>query len=173
MRHPSRASLEGLLEKYVEMLRMRREDAAGLAGDPKREMRGLAARFPGSLREIDRLPLEVIEERVTALEGALRGELEPPAWARYAADYHGWLRAALRIKRMCLACATPEEAMACVRDGYLPEHDEPRIDALGEAGIAAIVRPDDGRLNPWVLARVAALHDVTVEELTRAMFSGS
>lgn len=170
MRRPSAEQLEALLEKYREMRRMRREDAAGLRHDPRDEMRRLARRFPGALREIDELPLEVIEERVRVLEAVLAGRDEPPEWAAYFADYHGIMRAVLRIKRMCLGAADLDEAIACVRQGYDPASDEPSLDELGEEAVAGITRPEGGRLNPWVFERIAALHGVSTDHVRRTLF---
>lgn len=170
-RAPSRAAIEALLDKYRVMRRMRAEDAAGLALDPKPEMRALAARFPGALREIDEIPFERIEARIGALEAVLRADMEVPSWARYAVDYHAWLRAALRIKRLCVGCATLADALARARTSYAPADDEPSLDSIGETGIAAIVRPEVGRLNPWVYARVAELHGVTPDDVRLALFA--
>lgn len=170
-RAPSRSAIEALLDKYREMRRMRAEDAAGLVIDPKPEMRALAARFPGALREIDETALDRIEARIGELEAVLRAESEAPEWARYAVDYHAWLRAALRIKRMCVGCATVADAVARARASYAPEEDEPSFEAIGEAGIVAIVRPERGRLNPWVYARVAELHGVTPDDVRLALFA--
>lgn len=149
---------------------MRRAHEAGRSLDPKPEMRRLAQRFPGALREIDELPLEVIEERVRILDAVVRGAEEPPEWAVYFVAYHGWMRAALRIKRACLGCATSEEAVACVRASYEAAPDEPELEELGEDGIAAITRPASGRLNPWVFERVAAAHGVSADHVRRTLF---
>lgn len=170
MRRPSAEQLVALLEKYREMRRMRREDAAGLARDPRDEMRRLAQRFPGALREIDQLPLDEIEERVRMLEAVVGGRAEPPEWARYFVDYHGIMRAALRIKRMCLGTANLEEALACVREGYEPAPDEPSLAELGAEAVAAITRPEGGRLNPSVFDRVAVLHGVSPDRVRRTLF---
>lgn len=149
---------------------MRRADEAGLAVDPKPEMRRLAQRFPGALREIDELPLAVIEERVRILDAVVRGDEQPPEWAVYFVAYHGWMRAALRIKRACLGCESLAEAVACVRGSYAAAPDEPELEELGEDAIAAITRPEAGRLNPWVFARVAAAHGVSADHVRRTLF---
>lgn len=133
-------------------------------------MRALAERFPGALREIDELPLEAIAERIRVLEAALTGEEEAPPWACFFVDYHGWLRAALRIKRLCNGAATLEEALSRVRARYRPEPDEPSLAAIGDEGVATIWSPPGGRLNPWVFARVAALHGVSADEVSAALF---
>jgi len=161
-----------LRDKYAEMLRMRREDlASGGAHDPKQDMRALARRFPGALREIDELPLEEIEARVAAREGVVAGRAEPPEWAIYFVDYHGWMRAALRIKLLCRGCAGTEAAVERVRADYTAEPDEPPPDrACDPAVVAAIVRPAGGRLNPWIFARIAEAHGVTPDHVRDTLF---
>jgi hypothetical protein len=159
-----------LREKYLEMHRLRRAHVAGEDGDPRPALRDLAARFPGALREIDRIPLEEIELRIVALEAVVAGEAEAPVWARYAVSYHGTMRAVLRIKRLSLGCATLDEALARVGASYVAAHDEPPLERFDAPTLARIVRPQRGRLNPFVLAEVARAHISTVEEIERALF---
>lgn len=71
------------------MARIRRAGSA-----PRSELRALAAEFPGALRELDNLPLDVIDARADALES---GRTEP--WMAPLARCHGLLRAALWLKR--------------------------------------------------------------------------
>lgn len=161
-----------LRDKYAEMLRMRREDLeTGGAHDPKHDMRALAKRFPGALREIDELPLEEIESRVAALDEVVAGRAEPPEWARYFLAYHGWMRAVLRIKRLCLDCADAEAALERARSTYDPEPDEPSRERLCQPElIAAIVRPAGGRLNPWIFERIALAHGVAPAHVRDTLF---
>lgn len=173
-RHHPLGAYAALRDKYAEMSRMRREHADGLAHDPRDEMRALARRFPGALREIDELPLEVIEARVRTLDEVAAGRDAPPEWATYFVDYHGWLRAALRIKRACLGCDGVEAAVERVRAAYRPEPDEPPAELVCDrAVVQAIVRPSGGRLNRWVFARVAELHGVSPAHVRRALFPHS
>jgi AcrR family transcriptional regulator len=103
MRHDSPASrrllsrhagavVSRLEHKYTEILALR--DAHARGEDPpdvRARMRALASRFPGSLRELDRLPREAIVQRLAEL--AL-GELAP--WMIAMDRNHRWLRVALR-----------------------------------------------------------------------------
>ena len=162
-------ALTALREKYVEMRRLRLEDAEGRAGDPKPAMAALAERFPGALREIDDLPLDDIEARIAALDAALDGTGAPPAWAPLFASYHGWMRAALRIKRLCRGL-TPEDAIALVHTRYTPADDEPPITRLGEPELRAILTPQYGRLNPFVFARVAEDHTTDIATVMTTLF---
>jgi hypothetical protein len=93
-----------LLDKYIEMLALRRLDASGELVDPKPRMRALAKRFPGALREIDELPLEIIQSRIDALrrhamEGADQ-EGEPEKWVVAMLRFHVAMRDVLAIKRI-------------------------------------------------------------------------
>ena len=160
-------SLTALRNKYVEMLRMRQDEAPI---SRREDMQRLAERFPGALREIDELPLEHIEERIAVLDRVIAGELELPDWARFLARYHGWLRAALRLKRLTLDADDDTEAMTLVRAAYVPADDEPPLERIDAATLAAIRAPEGGRLNPFIFARVAEDERATPEEVARLCF---
>jgi hypothetical protein len=151
-----RAGLTALREKYVEMLRLRRDASAGGSSDPRAAMRVLAARFPGALRELDELPLDEIEGRVSVLERALRSEEPPPAWAAAFIDFHALWRAALRVRRLCRG-RDRDEAIALLRREYVAVAPEPDLDAV-LVHLDAILRPTGGRINGWVHAEVERRH---------------
>jgi hypothetical protein len=165
-------SVLALCEKYREIKRLRSEHAAGLRGDPRRELIALARRFPGSLRELDQLPMEVIETRLEALETMLTGRAAVAEWVRLQIDYHAWMRTALRIKQMAAAASGDRVAavLAQLPRRYAPAVDEPPLSSLDPETVAAILKPLGGRLNPWVYARVAALHGVDPERVRSALF---
>ncbi len=149
------------------MRRLRQEDAAGTAGDPRAEMAALAWRFPGALRQIDRLSSPEIDARLVALEAAVLGG-EAPRWALWEIAYHGRMRATLRVKRVVRGAADAE-ALALATEAWGREADEPR-EAMTEERLRAIRAPEDGRLNKSVLAAVADEHGVSVEEIHAALF---
>ncbi|MBI5517732.1 MAG: hypothetical protein HY909_28430 [Deltaproteobacteria bacterium] len=95
---PSREELLALAGKYDTLLALRgAHDATGEVA-PREVLRALAARFPGALRELDRLPLEVLSRRAGALrEAAVTGD--PAAWMRWLWAFHGALRGALAARR--------------------------------------------------------------------------
>ena len=159
--------VEGLREKYIEMLRMRQDTSAT---DRREQMARLAERFPGALREIDELTIDEIVERVATLDAVVRGEAPVPDWARFLARYHGWLRAALRIKRLTLDAPDDASAMGIVRAAYLPAEDEPPVTRIDSATLAQIRAPEGGRINPFVFARVAEDERATPEEVARQCF---
>jgi hypothetical protein len=165
-------TLLALRDKYVEIRRLRVEDEAGGGADPKREMAALAQRFPGALRELDELPMPEIEQRLAQLDAVVERGAEAPEWARLQISYHGLMRAVLRIKRIAQgrAVADVDRVLADLRERYEPAGDEPALASLDRAAIAEILEPQGGRLNPWVFARVAALHGVEVDRVRRALF---
>lgn len=141
-------SIEGLARKYraIHALRVVASD------DPRDAMRALAAEHPGALRELDELPLELVEERLAVLERCVEETLPPPRWARALLGYHGWMRAALSLKRRFRRDA--DAARAWIARDYRPRSDEPSADAL-DAAVESVLRPPGGRLSRWVIARVA------------------
>jgi len=193
----NRSQLAALCDKYREMVRLRRLDAAGLAGDPRAEMRALAERFPGALREIDVRTLDDLEARLALLESAHRGEQPAPAWAALQLSFHECLRSALEVKRSAGVARDPGGARAAVDTRTLgaaerrdevdaAEHRDCALSvdesaarthaptsreavALDESALDAILHPPGGRLVPWVLARVAAAHGITSEQVEDAL----
>lgn len=161
--------------KYQRMLEMRRvHDSCGCVDhDPREQMRALAAEFPGALREIDELPLSMIEQRIDQLGGVIdqRDDLAP--WMLWMVDYHGHLRAALRIKRMGLSLDELDVALARVERDYVPARDEPPVDTFSNReALSAVLKPVEGRLNLWVFARIADRHSVGVDEIQNGLFPG-
>ena len=155
-----------LCAKYREILRLRREQDG--AGDPRPAMRALAARFPGSLRELDSRTISDLEARLSVLEGARRGEWLAPTWAALQLSYHAWLGVALRVKRA--AAVARDSAAGSVLEGERG-HAEAELPVLSPETLAAILRPAGGRIVPWVLAHVAALHTTTPESVAAAVFA--
>jgi hypothetical protein len=155
-----------LLAKYEAMHAMRRAHAEGLEDDeaPAR-MRALAERFPGALREIDRLPLPVIELRIAQLRAG-----ERPGWASTLVAYHGWMRVAFRIKRARPRDADPRIVREWLAAVHRPAADEPSLDDLDEAALTAILRPPEGRLTRWVLGRIARDRGVALDALIAEAF---
>ncbi len=90
--------LRALAEKYSTLAEMRRSDARGEPHRPDAFYRALAARFPGALKELDRLPLEEIDRRVREL-GRVLGGGEASAWMIAVGAYHARLRELLAAKR--------------------------------------------------------------------------
>jgi hypothetical protein len=64
----------------------------------RRDMRVLAAEFPGALRELDALPIEELERRLVAVQAALQGA-PAETWIDWMHRYHERMRWALAAKR--------------------------------------------------------------------------
>ena len=175
---PSLDAVRGLREKYREMKALRVEHARGEAEDPRQRMRALARSYPGALRELDELPMEVIEARLQALSDALSAGPPFAPWIALQAAYHAWMRAALRVKRLARGRRGPVGLEAVLRElaalrGAAQEHDAALEPQLDRAAIAVILEPPGGRLGPWVLSEVAALAGVDAEIVRRALFVGA
>ncbi len=163
-------SLSALREKYQRMLEMRRVHDSGAAHDPRAEMRALAQQFPGALREIDELPLEVIAQRIEQLSAVVDQQMPLSSWMVWMVEYHGHWRAALRIRRMGLPRVDIAVALEQLQQTYVAAHDEPPLTAFDAETLAAVLKPENGRLNPWVLSRIAAAHGVAMSEIHAQLF---
>ena len=173
---PSVEAVRALRDKYREMLALRSEHARGESHAPQPRMRALARRFPGALRELDELPLELIEERLRSLDEALAHG--PPfaatPWIGLQVGYHAWMRAALHVKRLSRGRrgdaleAVLSELEAAQREAS--STDDPEAPQLDRAAVSVILQPPGGRLGPWVLGQVARLAGVDPETVRRALF---
>jgi len=161
-----------LREKYREIKRLRDEHTSGSDADPKPRMKALAQRFPGALRELDELPMVLVELRLATLEAVVTGALPAPEWVKLQIGYHAVMRFALRIKRMArserhdrvgaiLRQLASERIEGCEGSHWL---------GIDRAEIETILKPEGGRLNPWVYRRVANSHGVEPETVRRALF---
>lgn len=164
--------VRALLGKYQTMHALR---VAQHAESPRAELAALAAAFPGALRELDRLPLSKIEARMQALEHVLATGAEPAAWMQLQSAYHGFMRAALRIRALLLARPHAElaDAQALLASiGYTPDPGEPPAARFDGAALQVLAKPPNGRLNPWVMAQVASDHGVEVADVRAALLGG-
>lgn len=171
-RRVSDAAIAVLRDKYLELQRLRVEHDAGESEDPRPRMRALSARFPGALRELDELPMEQIEQRLATLHAVLEHAQPAPEWIGLQLAYHGWMRAALCVKRIAAGrdAVSADAVLAELAASYRSDPHEPSIDAIDRAAIVSILDPVDGRLNPWVYARVAREYGVEPEAVSRALF---
>lgn len=166
----SHEPLSGLLDKYRRLLRLRTYPAAM---PPRDELRAISSAYPGALRELDRLPLGAIESRLSELERTLARGGPPELWMRLQISYHGYMRAALRIKRW--SQRWPDDAVSAgleLARRYVPAEDEPPLEHLDAATLRTICSPPQGRLNPVVLAAVARMHGVHPDQVQRALIPG-
>lgn len=158
--------LRALRDKYEQMLCLRQLHARAkdepdfVEPDPRPAMAALARRYPGALREVDELPLDVIEARIAELDAAQRDPSRIASWMKAQAGFHRLARGALAVKRW-LAGRTPtpeiDEAFANALL-TMPE----REDAMSWADdLAAVAKPPRGRVMDLVYARLA--HELGVD----------
>jgi hypothetical protein len=88
--------VDEMVAKYDEIARLRRGDADGSIVDPRPAMRALAARFPGALRELDRLTMAEIERRLAHLRDVKRAVTDEAPWVALVARFHRLMRDELR-----------------------------------------------------------------------------
>ncbi|MCB9583794.1 MAG: hypothetical protein H6718_00260 [Polyangiaceae bacterium] len=160
---PGAPELSRLHHKYVRLGQLRAGVGVNSAEDVREPLRELAREFPGSLREIDVLSSERIQQRASALEGAaLDGASEAPEWARVTHAYHLLMRTALWLKAELSAGVNAEQLAT-------------RVEA--EFGVACTPRwidrvkqPPRGRLNDLVFEALAAQFERSVAELRGLIF---
>jgi hypothetical protein len=116
----------------------------------------LARRFPGALRELDALPLAIIEERLSALDHAEADPRERPAWMVAQIEYHALARGALGAKRW-LGRERAVDRTTVTRFVEAAKAKGPREGAelLAWAGdLASVARPPGGKLTHVVFAKL-------------------
>jgi hypothetical protein len=170
LRAPSQSTLAALRTKYRTLLSLR--TAAGPV--PGHELRPrlaeLARAFPGALRELDQLPLALIEARLSAIESVLECSAELELWMRLQIAYHGFMRAVLRIRRDLRRQTALDPDNPFGQIAYTPAEDEPPADRFDLAALRIIQKPPQGRLNPWVLEQVARDCGVSVATVQESLF---
>ncbi len=154
-----------LAGKYETIAALRRDRERGAPVPPASIFKALAREFPGSLNELDTLPLDAVDARAAALRRAAEGGIVEP-WMAWLSGYHALLRAALALK-LRVAAGPLDEARA--------ERLAREVSALtGVAVDADMVRgvadPPRGRLVALVLARLERLHGCPAETIKRALF---
>lgn len=88
------SELAELSEKYDLLLALRRARERGEPIPDRRVFRELASRFPGALRELDRMPMATLERRAAELAEVRAGQAPRP-WMAVVASYHELIRFAL------------------------------------------------------------------------------
>lgn len=162
------ADLRALRDKYERMLQLRllheraRAEPDFVEPDPRRALAELARVFPGALREIDELPLEVIRARIDALGAAEADESRVTSWMTVIARFHALARGALAVKRWLAGRAlTPE--LATQLDAAIPKM--PVREALEwRDDLAAVAKPPRGRVMDLVYMRLARELGIEVSE---------
>lgn len=92
------SDLDALSRKYRLLLALREDRDRGAPLPPRAVFIDLSTEFPGSLRELERLPYDLIASRIHALDAARSGGEHAP-WMRYTAALHSLLRLGLDARK--------------------------------------------------------------------------
>ncbi len=158
--------VEELREKFVILEELRDARALDPGGDvPREALRALAHRFPGALREIERVPREVLKARRETLDRVLRGEDEP-RWAVAQRRFHAELRGALAVKRMLGRTLRSARELEEGLVGHAFAEDAARWVARANE----LLEPPSGRIEPLVVAEVARALGATLAECRTLLF---
>ena len=160
--------LTSLRTKYERLLALRelharaKDDASFAEPDPRKEMTALARTWPGSLRELDELPIDVIRTRITALDRALRDASRIERWMIAQDAFHRLARGALAAKRWLGKRKRITPAIREEFDAHAPREARAWRDALAD-----VASPPRGRLMDLVFARVARELDTSIADARR------
>lgn len=152
--------LRRLRDKYERILVLRRAHERARADpsyrepDPRPAMALLAEEFPGSLREIDVLPLALVEARIEALGRAERQPSTTERWMQAQARFHRLARAVLATKRW-LAGRRDITPLTSVLAHDLPVGIDAADAKWLALELARIATPPRGRLMDLVYAKLA------------------
>lgn len=165
------ADLDALLSKYERLVALRvlhdraKADPTFVEPDPRPEMRAIAARWPGALRELDARPLDELRGRVDAIRAAAADPSRVARWMIAADLFHRHARAALAAKRWL---GKDKRVTDVTREAF--REAAPDDARAWEHALASIAAPPRGRVMELVLARVADELGVAREEARRLVF---
>ena len=124
--------------------------------DPRREMADLARAFPGALREIDELAIDVIRARIDELTAAEQQASRTAPWMDAHVRFHRLARGALATKRWLEGRPLTPELHAAFAEATRAMSAAEREEAGAWADdLAAVAKPPRGRLMDLVYARLA------------------
>jgi hypothetical protein len=131
---------DDLLLKYTELQALRSAVGQLTKSYATPRLRDLARRFPGALRELDRLPTPLLEERLEALQ---RGERSAP-WMLLQCTFHDALSELLRQRRT----QTPTVRRHALRENSYESALKKTAAALGSS-IEVVRAALLGGASPW------------------------
>ena len=173
MNRAGRQELRALREKYERMRALRdaharaRADASFVEPDPRPEMGRLAEQFPGALREIDTLTLEIIAARITSIAVAERDPSRAEPWMTAQIVFHRYARGALAAKRWLAGRKAITPALRAAFARAAPGGDAAELYA---DDLERIASPPGGRLMDLVHAKVARALRLTEAEARLLVF---
>jgi hypothetical protein len=101
------AALAALAGKYEALLALRARRDEGGAPATRDELRALAGRFPGCLRELDTLGRDELARRAAAVAAAAAGGAREP-WMEWIGAYHALMADALGARARGEVVDAPE-----------------------------------------------------------------
>jgi len=170
---PSLADLERLAFKYRTLAELRRSKARGDAPPAREVFRDLAAEFPGALKELDTLTLDVIDRRAEGLaEAAAGGAVEP--WMAWVNAYHALARAALFVRlrgARLRGSITNARALDPDQASALAAHATSRSGASVDAAfVLAVLDPPGGRMNAVLYDHLSIVFGEPAAAIKQAIF---
>jgi hypothetical protein len=161
---PGPDDLRALADKYRALAELRERRDGGGPPPPTAELRALAARHPGCLRELDTLgAVELRRRSEAALLASRAGGLEP--WMPWICGYHRLMLATLLVKR-----AVGNRPLGADQARLAEEATRAAGWPLDEEFVAEVARPPQGRLGVLVLRRLGALFATPPAEIARTLF---
>lgn len=165
-----REKWRALHAKYTEMLRLRLLSERDPSHDPKLEMAALARSFPGALREIDRIPMGVLEHRLSLLEEVVEGRADAEPWMEASHRFHALLRGALTAKRFLAGRKAIDDVTRAAFVALAQSEPAPDEILAWKDALADVADPPRGRVLPLVLGRLAKALGTTEDEARALVF---
>lgn len=169
---PAATELEKLRRKYERMLALRdaHADTSAPEPDPRPEMASLAEQYPGVLREIDRLPRDIILARIDALAGAMTAPSRAEPWMIAQVVFHRHARGALATKRWLAGRKHVTDGDTTAFHAALSTQPWGADAALYADALDAVASPPAGRLMNLVFEKVGGLLGLTASEARHLVF---
>jgi hypothetical protein len=163
-----RDGILALHSKYIEIRRLRLEQENGSAADPRPALTRLARDFPGALRELDALPFDVIEARLSELNRAVNDPECATPWMHAQVEYHALARGALAAKRFLSEQPAIDERTAARFAERARNADAPEELLAWADDLESIAHPPAGKITAAVFTKLAARLGVSLA-LARAL----
>jgi hypothetical protein len=154
--------LLALARKYRLLSDLRR----GALPPARETLLPLAREFPGALRELDILPLHLLDRRLHAVLDAERGATPEP-WIEWMLAYHERMRLALRAKALLRGAGADDPTLIAQIESEL------RLEASAPCQaefVARVARPPRGRLNSLVFETLEQELGLPPNELEQTLF---
>jgi hypothetical protein len=155
------------------MLAMRLEHEAGAedVDGVRARMAELALRYPGSLREIDELPLDEIRARIDSIDAAMQGREACADWMKAVGLFHALMRGALCAKRWLAGRKDVDPAVELGFVRAMADMTFPEEARAWQGQLARIASPPDGRVSSLVFERIAEHFGTSEASARRLVFA--